>query len=127
MNETQQVGRYPLRRVIVIALICAAVAGGVGRWPGGAVEPVQAATLAPVATIAPVVLNGALICDGSAINRGCAMVEGDQPGPVVALGWASEAQARFNCVNGQVTFLYRRGLIVGYGCDGSAIDREVSP
>lgn len=111
MSEQQEVGRFPMRRMIVVALICAAVAGGIGRFTNGSVEPVQAVELAPVAP------NGAPVCDGSVVDRGCAMVEGNEPGPVVALGYSNEAQAKFHCLGGSVITLYRRGLIVGYGCE----------
>ncbi len=103
----------------MVAIVCAAVAGGIGRWSGGAGEPVQADELAPVAIAspAPTAHAGELLCDGSEINTNCTLVEGNEPGPVVALGYGTEAQAKFHCAGGTVITLYRRGLIVGYGCE----------
>ena len=119
-TTAQPIGRLPMRRIITLVFVAGAIAAGinyassdpaatVAAEPAAIVATTQSATAQPVA-------SGAPICDGSIINTACATVEGNDPGPVIALGWATAPQARFHCAGGEVITLYRQQQIVGYGC-----------
>jgi hypothetical protein len=109
-----------MRRIITLIFVAGAIASGISYASS---NPAATATTEPAAIVATTqpapaqpVASGAPICDGSIIDTDCATVEGNDPGPVIAGGWATAPQARFHCVGGEVITLYRQQQIVGYGC-----------
>lgn len=120
----QPIGRLPMRRMIVLAFVGAAIVGGIYAARAGILDSNSAAPAIATAdrsgewTQSIVDADGdRWICAGSVVSaENCSAVEGAEPGPIQPLGYRSDSAAREACVVGTVNPLYRQGRIVGYGC-----------
>ena len=118
----QPIGRLPMRRMIVLAFVGAAIVGGIYAARAG--FGTSAATATTTAdrggewTQSIVDADGdRWICAGATVSaENCSAVEGAEPGPIQPLGYRSDSAAREGCTAGTVSPLYRQGRIVGYGC-----------
>lgn len=136
MQATQiyQEPRFPIRRVILLAFIGAAVASGIYMaFGGGEIAPVAgdvevAHRAAVVAGFEIVESNGSQMtikdqdgdtwaCSGFVASHTCGIVAAIGNAPYQRLGYATEAQAADACRLGTVGKIWRKGRVAGFACD----------
>lgn len=102
-ENTQQIQRpaLPVRRVVAVAFIIAALTGGVGAWFAQTPPEAHSATYAP------------------SMTQNTSEPETEQPAPTHVAGmdgWQSTGEAESNCTRGTVEPLYEHRQIRGWSC-----------